>query len=75
MREAIKHVFPNASHCLCAWHLHKNAYENVKNSNFLQDFKKVLYGNIPSDKFEQFQKAMVAKHNLEGKDWVTQVYN
>ncbi|KAG4963718.1 hypothetical protein JHK82_040394 [Glycine max] len=54
MREAIKHVFPNASHCLWAWHLHKNAYENVKNSNFLQDFKKVLYGNIPSDKFEQF---------------------
>ena len=39
MREAIKHVFPNASHCLWAWHLHKNAYENVKNSNFLQDFK------------------------------------
>nr|KYP72653.1 Protein FAR1-RELATED SEQUENCE 7 [Cajanus cajan] len=30
MREAIKQVFPDASHHLSAWHLHKNACENVK---------------------------------------------
>nr|KYP31324.1 hypothetical protein KK1_048437 [Cajanus cajan] len=30
MREAIKHVFPDTCHRLCAWHLHKNACENVK---------------------------------------------
>jgi hypothetical protein len=32
MREAIKHVFPDSTHRLCAWHLNKNAGDNVKNS-------------------------------------------
>ncbi|WJX62741.1 hypothetical protein P8452_47705 [Trifolium repens] len=30
MREAIKQVFPDATHRLCAWHLNRNAGENVK---------------------------------------------
>ncbi|XP_057760512.1 protein FAR1-RELATED SEQUENCE 5-like [Arachis stenosperma] len=35
MREAIKQVFPYATHRLCPWHLHMNACEKVKNSGFL----------------------------------------
>ncbi|KAJ1412636.1 Zinc finger, CCHC-type [Sesbania bispinosa] len=74
MREAIKQVFPNASHRLCAWHLHKNACENVKNSGFLDDFKAAMYSNFTVDQFELFWKRMVAKHSLVGNKWVTKTY-
>ena len=46
MRKAIKAVFPYANHRLCAWHLHKNAYEKVKNSQFLEGFKTAIYANF-----------------------------
>ncbi|XP_058761389.1 protein FAR1-RELATED SEQUENCE 5-like [Vicia villosa] len=42
MRESIKQVFLDATHRLCAWHLNKNAFENVKNSEFLKDFQKAM---------------------------------
>ncbi|RYR47118.1 hypothetical protein Ahy_A07g033061 [Arachis hypogaea] len=45
MREVIKQVFPYATYGLCAWHLHRNACEKVKNSGFLYDFKKLIYAN------------------------------
>ncbi|KAJ1427873.1 Zinc finger, PMZ-type [Sesbania bispinosa] len=74
MREAIKQVFPNASHRLCAWHLHKNACENVKNAGFLDDFKVAMYSNFTEDQFELFWKRMVAKHGLVGNKWVSKTY-
>jgi len=40
MREAIKEVFPTTRHRLCAWFLNKNVVDNVKNSTFLDGFKK-----------------------------------
>jgi zinc finger SWIM domain-containing protein 3 len=40
MREAIKAVLPSTRHRLCAWHSNKNAMDNVKNSTFLDGFKK-----------------------------------
>lgn len=39
MREAIKQVFPNATHRLCAWHLQKNACEKCKESGFPEAFQ------------------------------------
>ncbi|CAH9103728.1 unnamed protein product [Cuscuta europaea] len=75
MREAIKHVFPSAFHRLCAWHLHKNACENVKIPLFLKDFKTVMYANFTRDRFETFWKDMVVQHGLEGNSWVLKTYN
>lgn len=68
MREAIKHVFPKSCHRLCAWHLHKNACENVKRVPFLEDFKKAMYSHFTPEEFEDFWSKMVAKHGLEGNN-------
>ncbi|KAJ1400983.1 MULE transposase domain [Sesbania bispinosa] len=75
MREAIKQVFPNACHRLCAWHLHNNACENVKCGPFLEDFKTAMYSNFTKDEFEEFWKKMVAKHGLEENKWVCKTYD
>ncbi|KAJ1412577.1 Zinc finger, CCHC-type [Sesbania bispinosa] len=74
MREVIKQVFPNASHRLCAWHLQKNACENVKSASFLQDFQTAVYSNFTPEKFEDYWEKMVLKHGLVGNNWVTKTY-
>nr|KYP33193.1 Protein FAR1-RELATED SEQUENCE 5 [Cajanus cajan] len=74
MREAIKHVFPDTCHRLCAWHLHKNACENVKSSAFLMDFKKAMYSDFTREEFEDFWMNMVEKHGLVGNKWVSKTY-
>ncbi|XP_057449724.1 protein FAR1-RELATED SEQUENCE 5-like isoform X2 [Lotus japonicus] len=74
MRKAIKQVFPNATHRLCAWHLHRNAKGKTMNDSFVDDFEKALYHNMGIDEFEEFWKQMVAKHGLEGNEWVRKTY-
>ncbi|KAJ1392531.1 Zinc finger, PMZ-type [Sesbania bispinosa] len=74
MRKAIMAVFPNVCHGLCGWHLNKNACENVKNSNFLDDFKKAMYSNFTPNQFEEFWEEMVSKHGLQGNRWVMKTY-
>jgi hypothetical protein len=55
MREAIRVVFPETCHRLCAWHLNKNAYENVKKKkDFLTNFNKAMYSNFTVEEFEEF---------------------
>jgi len=61
MRVAIKLVFPDARHHLCAWNLHKNCYENVKNKDFSEDFEKKLYANFTQDEFEYFLEGYCCK--------------
>ncbi|KAK7251006.1 hypothetical protein RIF29_33858 [Crotalaria pallida] len=65
MREAIKHVFSGASHRLCAWHLHNNAFEHVKDSDFLKEFKKAMYSNFTPDQFEEYWRKMIKKYGVE----------
>ncbi|XP_016192053.1 protein FAR1-RELATED SEQUENCE 5-like [Arachis ipaensis] len=74
MREAIKKVFPCATHQLCAWHLHRNACEKVKNSGFLNDFKKLIYANVSVEEFQVMWGDMVARYNLSSNSWVDQTY-
>ncbi|CAJ2633247.1 protein FAR1-RELATED SEQUENCE 5-like [Trifolium pratense] len=74
MREAIKHVFPNATHQLCSWHLNKNASDNVKNSEFLAGFKKAMYSNITKDEFEEFWSELIKENKLERNPWVAKTY-
>ncbi|KAJ1438268.1 Zinc finger, PMZ-type [Sesbania bispinosa] len=75
MREAIRQVFPNASHRLCAWNLNKNACENVKNAKFLDDFKKAMYSNFTAEQFEEFWHEMVSKHSLQNNSWILKTYD
>ncbi|XP_020970172.1 protein FAR1-RELATED SEQUENCE 9-like [Arachis ipaensis] len=74
MREAIKQVFPSVTHRLCAWHLHRNACEKVKNSGFLMDFKQLIYANVSVEEFEVRWEDMVARYNLSSNSWVVQTY-
>lgn len=72
--EAIKHVFPNASHRLSAWNLLKSACDIVKNDPFLEDFKRAMYSIYTIDGFEDYWKNMVEKHGLIGNEWVSKTY-
>ncbi|CAJ2636447.1 unnamed protein product [Trifolium pratense] len=74
MREAIKQVFPDATYRLCAWHLSKNATENVKNSEFLEGFRKAIYSNFTNDQFEEFWAELIKENELEGNPWVAKTY-
>ncbi|RYR28919.1 hypothetical protein Ahy_B01g053140 [Arachis hypogaea] len=74
MREAIKQVFPSATHRLCAWHLHRNACEKVKNNGFLMDFKQLIYANVSVEEFEVRWEDMVDRYNLSSNSWVVQTY-
>ncbi|XP_028070317.1 protein FAR1-RELATED SEQUENCE 5-like [Camellia sinensis] len=42
MREAIQKVFPSAKHCLCNWHMHRNAKRNVRVDGFEGHFKHLM---------------------------------
>ncbi|KAJ1408955.1 Zinc finger, PMZ-type [Sesbania bispinosa] len=75
MREAIRQVFPNASHRLYAWNLNKNACENIKNANFLDDFKKAMYSNFTAEQFEEFWHEIVSKHSLQNNSWILKTYD
>ncbi|XP_057456635.1 protein FAR1-RELATED SEQUENCE 5-like [Lotus japonicus] len=66
IREAIKQVFPSASHRLCAWNLHKNAKDNVKNKSFLTGFAKAMYSDFTIEEFEEYWNNLVVEHNLVG---------
>ncbi|XP_072062036.1 protein FAR1-RELATED SEQUENCE 5-like [Arachis hypogaea] len=74
MRGAIREVMPNATHRLCAWHLHRNACEAIKNSEFLHGLKHLMYGNFFPDEFEDKWLRLVLKFKLFENEWVKKTY-
>ncbi|XP_045831448.1 protein FAR1-RELATED SEQUENCE 5-like [Trifolium pratense] len=74
MREAIKCVFPNASHRLCSWHIHQNALENVKNKIFCQEFSSLVYSTCSPARFESEWQRIIDEHGLSGNPWTRKVY-
>ncbi|KAL4394678.1 hypothetical protein AHAS_Ahas02G0176000 [Arachis hypogaea] len=70
MRDAIKNVLPDATHRLCGWHIQRNACENIKNLNFLRDFKGLIYDNNNHRDFDGRWAAILDKHNLVGSTWM-----
>ncbi|XP_052108011.1 protein FAR1-RELATED SEQUENCE 5-like [Arachis duranensis] len=74
MRDAIKNVLPDATHRLCGWHLQRNACENIKNPNFLHDFKGLIYDNNDQRDFDRRWAAILDKHNLVGSTWMEKTY-
>ncbi|XP_045827823.1 protein FAR1-RELATED SEQUENCE 5-like isoform X1 [Trifolium pratense] len=74
MREAIKQIFPDSTHRLCAWHLNKNAGENVKNVGFLRGFQKAMYSNFTVEEFEEFWSELLKETELESHPWVVKTY-
>jgi hypothetical protein len=74
MRNAIRKVFPDAHHRLCAWHLIRNAQCNIKDPNFLPKFKQCMFGNFDIDEFERRWEDVVVEFGLENNNWIREMY-
>ncbi|XP_020972939.1 protein FAR1-RELATED SEQUENCE 5-like [Arachis ipaensis] len=74
MRDAIKNVLPDVTHRLCGWHLQRNACENIKNPNFLRDFKDLIYYYNDCRDFDRRWVAILDKHNLVRNTWMEKTY-
>lgn len=74
MRNAIKKVFPNAYHRLCAWHLLRNATSNVGRPGFTAELKKCMMRDYDLCEFQQKWDQMVTKYHLEENHWVVSLY-
>jgi hypothetical protein len=53
MRNAIRRVFPECHHRLCAWHLLRNANNNVGNLQFLKKFRQCMLGDFDVGEFKR----------------------
>jgi hypothetical protein len=74
MRNAIKRVFPNSYHRLCAWHLLRNAMSNIGNLDFILYFKKCMLGDHEVWKFENLWNEMVNMSGLEDNSWIKEMH-
>jgi hypothetical protein len=72
MRKAVKKVFPDAHHWLCAWHLIRNATSNVKNLQVVVMFKRCMLGDV--DEFERKWQELICEFSLEGNSWMLEMY-
>ncbi|KAL4336944.1 hypothetical protein AHAS_Ahas12G0060800 [Arachis hypogaea] len=74
MRLAIMHVFPNAHHRLCAWHLLWNATTHVSQPRFTQLFKQYMLADIEVGEFKMQWEAMVDECGVREVEWVMDLY-
>lgn len=74
MRNAIRRVFPDAHHRLCAWHLLRNATSNVHNVNFVSKLKHCMLGDYDVEEFQRKWERLVADFGLENNIWVKDLY-
>ncbi|XP_057442710.1 protein FAR1-RELATED SEQUENCE 7-like isoform X2 [Lotus japonicus] len=74
MKEAISCVFPNARHRLCGWHIQQKALQKLKNSDFLDDFKVLIYGNFNPDRFDHVWAKVMEKYGFGDDEWLTRMY-
>ncbi|CAJ2664161.1 protein FAR1-RELATED SEQUENCE 5-like [Trifolium pratense] len=74
MKNAIRRVFPNAHHRLCAWHLIRNATSNVKSNRFTHLFRKLMLCDYELVDFERKWNDMVTECGVEDNNWVLDMY-
>ncbi|XP_057453109.1 protein FAR1-RELATED SEQUENCE 5-like [Lotus japonicus] len=74
MREAVKVVFPNATHRLCGWHIQQNCLEKIKIPDFLNEFKTLIYGNFTPERFETKWLQVIEKYGIGEEKWIKQTY-
>ncbi|KAF1895052.1 hypothetical protein Lal_00022549 [Lupinus albus] len=70
MKNAIRRVFPEVHHRLCAWHICNNAGKNIKKNNFHKDFQKVMYADVEIEDFNMMWEELINKHGLHNNAWV-----
>ncbi|XLT57603.1 hypothetical protein HN873_050207 [Arachis hypogaea] len=74
MRNAIRHVFPETHHRLCAWHLLRNATSNICDSRFTQLFRHCMLADMEVDEFEAQWEAMLDECGVREVEWVKDLY-
>ncbi|KAH9646936.1 protein FAR1-RELATED SEQUENCE [Citrus sinensis] len=74
MRNAIRTVFPDASHRLCCWHLERNATANISDPNFTSAFKDVMLNYMVDDEFQFKWDQMIGKFHLTNNEWIKKLY-
>lgn len=75
MKNAIKRVFPNAHHRLCAWHLLRNASTNIGIPEFMSYLKRCMLSDVEVSKFESLWAEMVEKFGLQDNSWIKEMYD
>ncbi|XP_025664556.2 protein FAR1-RELATED SEQUENCE 9-like [Arachis hypogaea] len=74
MKAAIKSVFPEATHWLCAWHMEKNVTANVKEEGLRQCFTQWLYLEMEIDEFEAEWDDAVEEYGLQNSFWAKETF-
>ncbi|KAL7252834.1 hypothetical protein ACSBR1_007399 [Camellia fascicularis] len=74
MRQAIERVIPNCRHCLCSWHLEKNASTNVHIPEFTNDFAQLMLKKCKIVEFDNAWARMVKQYKLENNNWVFEIH-
>ncbi|XP_052107523.1 protein FAR1-RELATED SEQUENCE 5-like [Arachis duranensis] len=75
MRAAIRAVFSEATHRLCAWHVEKNVISNLKDEGIRQLFTRWLYSNIEIEEFEAEWDAAIVEYRLHDSFWAKETYD
>ncbi|KAE8779234.1 Protein FAR1-RELATED SEQUENCE 5 [Hordeum vulgare] len=79
MELAIASQWPNSTHRWCKWHVLQKARENLgpvysKNSDFRDEFHKLLEHMLTVDEFEAAWACLIQKYQLEEHPFLTQIY-
>ena len=74
MKKAIKQVFPNAYHRLCAWHLIRNAMSNIGDPAFVGQFRKCMLGDYEIGEFLRKWAETVDSFGLHDNNWIKETY-
>jgi hypothetical protein len=74
MRNAIRRIFPDCHHRLCAWHLIRNACTNIGKKQFVRRFKQCMLGDYDVGEFKQKWEKMVIDCGLQNNKWVKEMY-
>ncbi|XP_057432376.1 protein FAR1-RELATED SEQUENCE 7-like [Lotus japonicus] len=69
LRQAIRVVFPNTTHRLCAWYIQQNFVEHVKDPDGLDDFNLFIYATITPKRFDEKWKLYIEKYGLIDDGW------
>ncbi|RYR29655.1 hypothetical protein Ahy_B01g054109 isoform B [Arachis hypogaea] len=74
IRNAVRDVFFEVRHRLCAWHLIQNATSNVENPSFTSKFKKIMLGDYEILVFKRKWVQLIEEFGFEDKLWVNNMY-
>ncbi|RYQ91189.1 hypothetical protein Ahy_B09g097090 isoform F [Arachis hypogaea] len=61
---AVRDVFPEVRHRLCAWHLIRNATSNAENPSFISKFRKIMLGDYEIPVFKLVVRYVGSRYDL-----------